>query len=99
MSGFGGVLSSHSLLVVKSLWPFRMGSPMNVIIHSCAQNRASHPASQSWPIEINAISVNPGRMGALVAALGRVGKSKLQVCIDVMTRPSGIFTEMGLVAG
>ena len=57
-----------------------------------------HPASQSRPIDIRAPAGNWGNICALRAFGGRSGRWRSHVWVDLMNEPSGISTEIGVVA-
>ena len=94
------MLIPHSLLVLIPLEPRKITSPMNMMTHSCARNSASHPASQSLPIERREVGPSAGKRCASVAVLvGRQLMSRLPVWVEAMVLASGSSTFIGVSVG
>ena len=59
---------------------------------------ASHPASHSWPMEINVALSEAGTVHALRAFVGRRGMSKSPASVAHMMVPLGLRTAIGFLS-
>ena len=63
-----------------------------------ASREAVHPASHNCPMDRRAPAGKCGKMCPWRALVGRDGRSRRQVCVEVTVLPSGMVTVMGEVA-
>ena len=82
-----------------SLVPDRTRFPLYKIRHSSMSNMILHPASQNFRVATRDECANPGTIWASVMSFGSHGMSRLQVCVDLMTVPSGNRILSGLFVG
>ena len=68
-------------------------------LHSSLLNNTLHPASQKFRVEMNDACARPGTMWASVTSEGSHGMSRLHVCVDHITVPSGHVIAIGFLAG
>jgi hypothetical protein len=68
------------------------------MVHSIFLKRTLHLALQSDTTLMRECDAKPGMMWARCAAVGRPGKSNMQVCMDCTWLPLGRHVTMGLLA-
>ena len=69
------------------------------MLHPFLSNMILQPASQNFLVATNDECVSPGTMCALVTLLESHGMSRLHVCVDLITDPSGSLILSGLEVG
>lgn len=100
MVGWGLLGSTIQRPVDGVLVPVRTIFPAWITVMRVASKCAVHPASHRVPTDKREAPGKVGKMWALRAWVGTcAGRMRSQVWVDVVWRPSGILTEIGMVDG
>ena len=91
---FGSCISQRPLVLMER-WPWSIASLSKWMVTVLAVNSAVHPWSQSWPMLSSDVPLRAGKMWALLAAEGSLGRRRDAVCVDLIMEWSGKETEMG----
>ena len=60
---------------------------------------ALHPASHNLPMDKRLVFCKAGKTCAILAVLGKGGRSSSAVCVEIMVVSSGSLTVMGVWVG
>ena len=93
--GDGADTSISQRLVAADRVPRRTTRLFRLIVMVVALRDAVHPASHSWPMERSAPAGKCGKMCPRRAAMGKDGRSRRHVCVEVTVSPFGMATVIG----
>ena len=74
--------------------PWRTTWPSHRMSIVCASREAVHPTLHSWLMDRRAPAGKLGKICPRQALMGKVGRSRRQLCVEVTVLPSGMVTVM-----